>query len=137
MDDLITRLIYEYQLAANSKLEQMKNQFSILNPVRAVIEKKIPRTGTLKDGTVYRVHGIGVSFESKGTSVDVDLDQKGSYAGFDAWRLFSFAKENGYGALTSDYIEQAIYSMVQRGLVRKQDEQMISHLYTWTELHKA
>lgn len=133
MDDLITRLIVEYELVANSKLEQMKTQFSIFNPVRAVVEKKIPRTGALKDGTVYHVHGIGVSFESRETSVDVDLDQNGNYAGFDVWRLVAFAKENGYG-LTSDYIEQEINSLVQRGVVRKRDEQMISHLYVWTAL---
>jgi hypothetical protein len=60
----------------------------------------------------FSFHGVGCLFTSDQFSVDVDFDEHGTCAGFDAWRLWQFAKSQRgrYGQLENQEV-------IQRNLV--------------------
>src|SRR5688572_16038571 len=127
--ELMLNFIRDYEVTAQRLLEGLKEQFSIVNPVRAAIEKVIPRTGQLKDGTIYTIHGVGIRFESPDEEVivDADLDMEGNCAGFDGWRLKSFAEGRpAYSGLESIVIDQCIEDMVRHGNLQKNSDTMTS-----------
>ena len=54
----------------------------------------IKTSGTTNDGLGYFKHGFGVEIQFKGGIIDIDFGNNGEYKGFDAWRLYKFAKES-------------------------------------------
>lgn len=85
-------------------------------------QRKFPRTGTLRDGSEYQFHGIGVSVVRNDIEVDFDFGPGGRTDGFDAWRLWRFATNRG-----SQYpefqdlkaVEAALKSAIDMGAARR------------------
>ena len=133
MRDKLDELISSYLESANKYLELLKNEFGIENPLRAVIEKRIAREGVFGNGFRYNVHGIGVRItidnENEDDVIDIELDS-GGIAGFDAWRLYSFARiQEGYENLTEDIVENHLQNLANQGLICRNENKLLSHLY--------
>ena len=56
-----------------------------------------PRTGSLGADSSYQMHGIGCTVHVNGIATDFDLGRRGETDGFDAWRLFRFIADHGFG----------------------------------------
>ncbi len=53
----------------------------------------IKRRGRVTRGAKYELHGIGCRINLSTGSVDFDYGPNGEINGFDAWRLYNFARE--------------------------------------------
>ncbi len=77
----------------------------------------------LADGSEYQFHGIGCRFtETSGIEVDFDFTPSGGANGFDAWRLWQFAKQlpveySNFQTLNS--VETALKDAIAKHLVHR------------------
>ncbi len=132
------QLILDYEKTAKDFLQLLKEVLCVDNPFRAIFEKKILRNGPFLSDYFYRFHGIGVRIETndeeENTIVDIEIEGSWSYAGFDAWRLLSFAKaKGGFEGITEDVFDKKIRDLADEGKVVKRTETMLRHLYLRTE----
>ena len=76
-----------------------------------------PQKGITGDGISYAKHGYGVAMNDGEKYIDLDLGDNGEIDGFDAWRLFMFADENGIstGYKSHCEIESELESAVSKG----------------------
>jgi hypothetical protein len=88
----IEQVISEYLQQVEKSLTLFEGRFGRRDLVRAWRESIIPQEGDLAEGIEFRMHGFGCAVEFPDYDVDFDfvsLDQ----VGFDAWRLWLFAKQ--------------------------------------------
>ena len=121
MDAELRRLIRDYQARVVWAVEQIERTFGVERPPSATewIGYQIPH-GVAPDGNRYYKHGFGIVVAYEGGAVDFDFGEHGEIGGFDASRLFNFARrvEGGYGFDSERQIETAIKDAEARGLVR-------------------
>ncbi len=55
-----------------------------------------PGRDETSDGLKYFKHGFGVAIKFEGGAIDIDFGDHGEYNGFDAYRLFKFAKNSHF-----------------------------------------
>jgi len=102
-------LIESYLTAANAELLVARSELQTDELLRAWKSGEIPAIGYLSTGRKFRFHGLGCRFTEGGDAVDleIELTRNSEVAGFDAWRLFHFARqfesnENTFETLTSE-----------------------------------
>jgi hypothetical protein len=131
MED-IQALIFDYLNKASACVVALKAHANGTHPIRAWRDRKIEATGEVltPDVTQYSMHGIGCLFETMHWSVDVDLNAQGECGGFDAWRLWQFAKSLSLGEqVPLALIESRISDLQMSGVVRPSTEPPCLHLF--------
>ena len=97
----------------------------------------IPQRGILDEqqSISYSFHGIGCCVEFGTVVVDFDFGPNGRSDGFDAWRLQLFAESMPqYRQFANlDYIQSHLTDLYDRGVIRKFDDVVGSHLYFFVE----
>ena len=88
MEDLIA----DYLQKVEHCLALFEAEFGRRDLIRAWREGILPPTGELADGVEYHMHGVGCAVEYSDYDVDFDFATRDE-AGFDAWRLWMFAKQ--------------------------------------------
>lgn len=122
MSQPIVILIEDYLRATESCVQETQRFFEVPNLLRARRENRIPAQGSIEGKARFKFsfHGVGCSFASDQFSVDVDFDECGACAGFDAWRLWQFAKSQPgrYGQLENqDIIRRNLVALETAGRV--------------------
>ena len=106
MEDLIA----DYLQQVESCLAIFEAKFGRRDLIRAWREGILPPTGELADGVKFHIHGVGCSVEKSDYDIDFDFATRDE-VGFDAWRLWRFAKQ--FPTRYPDYQER---SAVEAGL---------------------
>ena len=88
----IEKVISEYLQQVEKSLILFEGRFGRRDLVRAWREKIIPQEGELAEGIEFRMHGVGCAVEFPAYDVDFDFASR-DRVGFDAWRLWLFAKQ--------------------------------------------
>ena len=107
----IHELIAAYQSHTAKIVCRLREHFEIDNLLAGVRSNAIPKAGNLTE-LRFEFHGVGCRGELEGLEADFDFGPKDRIDGFDAWRLYQFAKQ-----LTANFpefqslqaIEAAIY----------------------------
>lgn len=86
-------LIQRYQEAVDGIVSALRHAFKEWDLLGAQRRGEIPREGTLGE-LEYWFHGVGCRAIANGTEVDFDFGPDGRTDGFDAWRLWTFARQN-------------------------------------------
>lgn len=92
MSDLIT-VIREYRKEVDHGLVLFEQQVGRRDLIAAWREGLLEKSGLLKDGTEYELHGVGCSLFFNGHEVDFDFSVGERSDGFDAWKLWRYAKQ--------------------------------------------
>jgi len=112
LDELITQYVDAAARVFPRVAEHLGVPVSITNVEWASLD--VPQHGSTADGIDYFKHGYGVAISDGKHKIDVDLGENGEINGFDAWRLFKFAQDNGiqtpFGSLAE--IDSAIQEAV-------------------------
>lgn len=93
-EDLIT-LIKRYLEAVARLSKALQEAYRVESLFLARQAQKIPRSAKLGEDGEFQFHGIGCSIDDGSTSVNFDFYGNGCSDGFDAWRLHTFAEDNG------------------------------------------
>jgi len=120
----IIDLIHDYMRAAEDGIREMKRSFGATNLLRARRENLLPTQGTAQGKATlkFSFHGVGCAVTTEHYVVDFDFDENGECAGFDAWRLWQFAKSRTgyYGSIESqDAITSSLEDLKKSGRVGK------------------
>ncbi len=86
-------LIDEYQVAARKVALALRAGFGRDDLLRAWRSGGIPKDGVIS-GIEFSFHGVGCRATVDGVEVDFDFGPDGRTDGFDAWRLWYFARQN-------------------------------------------
>lgn len=92
LDELITR----YVDVAAELFPRVAKHLGVSIPIanREWADLRIEQRGSTTDGIDYFKHGYGVAMTDGNHKIDLDLNLTGQIDGFDAWRLFEFARSN-------------------------------------------
>lgn len=85
--------IKDYQNAIEHGLALFDAQYGRRDILAAWREKVIPKSGVLRDGVEYELHGIGCCFHFSDFEVDFDFAPNGRADGFDLWRLGKYVRQ--------------------------------------------
>ena len=94
MDRALDELIARYVDVAADLFPRVAEHLGVSIPVSNMEWTclDLPQRGSTPDGIDYFKHGYGVAMSNGDYKIDLDLGDKGEINGFDAWRLFDFAK---------------------------------------------
>jgi len=127
----IRRWALEYIGEAKTMVDQLRLSHPFQDLLRAWRSGEVPRTGDLPGDVHYEFHGSGCIFQSPKRTVDLDFGPQGRCDGFDAWRLFQYAKAN-YGEdavpCLADFTE-GVVELEKCGEVRKPGWNPSPHLF--------
>ncbi|MFK7845348.1 MAG: hypothetical protein AB8G77_08610 [Rhodothermales bacterium] len=119
MDTALQELVSAYVETAKTLFPRVAAYVGVSLPISNIewASFDIPQSGETDDGIVYFKHGFGVGMNDGSRRIDIDLGAAGEMDGFDAWRLFDFAKQNKIDTPYSDYkdVEKAIETALQAG----------------------
>jgi hypothetical protein len=117
----IIQLIYDYTTMTKAAAVQLQREFGVENLLQAWMHRQVPQRGILSDGSAYQFHGIGCCIErTDGLDVDFDFGPGGRADGFDAWRLWQFAKQfpTQYPDFQQrEHVEKALSGLADEGIV--------------------
>jgi len=130
----IMNLIQDYLKVAENGIQVMKESFGVANLLRGRRENLIPARGMIQGNVTFQFsfHGIGCALMFEECAVDFDFDESGNCAGFDAWRLWQFAKSRSgyYGILENqDLILRELRKLEDVGQLVKACKLPNSHMY--------
>jgi hypothetical protein len=118
----IMELIREYTTLTMAAAATLQRELGVENLLQAWKQRQVPQHGSLNDGSLYRFHGVGCGIErTDGTDLDFDFGPGGRADGFDAWRLWQFAKQypTRYRDLQQlDQVKDALKALEEGGIVR-------------------
>src|SRR5689334_16822660 len=92
MDDE-RRLIRDYQQAVQMVVSALKMRFGREDLLTAHHQGQIPKEGTV-GAVAFTFHGVGCRGTLGTIEVDFDFGPDGRTDGFDAWRLWDFARQS-------------------------------------------
>lgn len=107
-------LVHDYKSQTALAADQLSKELSVDDLLAAWQERTISQRGVLSDGSEYQFHGLGCTVSRGDIDIDFDFGPGGRADGFDAWRLWRFAKQfpekyPDFQQLTS--VEQAVHSL--------------------------
>jgi hypothetical protein len=110
MDETLDKLITAYTRAATCLFPKVADHLAVSLPITNIEWAclGVPLIGQTADGIKYRKHGYGVDMDNGTCQIDIDLGDQGQFDGFDAWRLFAFAEENGIATTFNSYKDIAV-----------------------------
>lgn len=85
-------LISEYQVAVRRVVSALRMGFGRDDLLTSRRRGEIPKSGVI-NGIDFSFHGVGCRGTVDGMDVDFDFGPDGRTDGFDAWRLWNFAKQ--------------------------------------------
>lgn len=85
-------LINEYQVTVQRVVSALRAGFDRDDLLTARRRGEIPKSGVIS-GIEFSFHGVGCLGTVDGVEVDFDFGPNGRSDGFDAWRLWNFAKQ--------------------------------------------
>ncbi|MDL2275966.1 hypothetical protein LJC22_07565 [Desulfosarcina sp. OttesenSCG-928-G10] len=92
MENQLLLLINDYLFQSKRAVSFLKDNFGKINLLRSVRKGEIPKDGMIKT-IEYSFHGVGCIVFFDDCFIDFDFGPNGRFDGFDAWRLFDFAKQ--------------------------------------------
>lgn len=116
----ISNLIDDYLAAVEECLVRFQRTFGRRDILRAWREGALPTTGKLAGEQQYQMHGVGCQVSGQDQVVDFDFVNGEGDVGFDAWRLWLFAKQfpERYPDLSSrTEVEDAVSAYLTAGKV--------------------
>lgn len=115
LDELITKYVNVAAELFPRVAEHIGASIPITNMEWACLG--VPQQGNTPDGVRYFKHGYGVVMTDGTHKIDLDLGDTGQIDGFDAWRLFSFARKNDIETSfrSHEEIESAMQDAVEAG----------------------
>lgn len=128
INDYLEKVKYYVQ-----QLQVLTNETNLLRSRRLGI---IPVNGKLLDGTEYWFHGVSCSITNTSYIIDFDFGADGIIDGFDAWRLWEYAKSypEKYSSITSiKVIELELSNMENKGLIHKLDKLPKPNLFVFSK----
>lgn len=128
----IEKLINKYLEKANACASAMNAYCDGIHPIRAYRERKISAKGDIEKPVQlkYSIHGVGCHFSFNDCEVDVDFDLNGECAGFDAWRLWLYAKSLSIEAQWPlQRIEMEMSKLLKLGTIQPVTDLPCGHLF--------
>jgi hypothetical protein len=111
MDARLSKIIGDYQQRVAEAVAMLEAS-GILRPSSNTewATNGVKGRGPLPNGFTYHKHGYGCAVDGPAWGVDFDFGDAGQIDGFDAWRLFDFARERlaEYGFESEKEIESAV-----------------------------
>jgi hypothetical protein len=111
MDNRLAKLIRDYQRRVADAVAIMESA-GISRPKSNLdwTVRKDPGRITLSSGFSFYKHGFGCSVDGPEWGVDFDFGDQGQIDGFDAWRLYDFARRrlSHYGFTSEEDIGSAV-----------------------------
>lgn len=117
----IEQVIAEYLQQVEKCLSLFESKFGRRDLVRAWRERAIPQAAELAEGIEYHMHGVGCAVEFSDYDVDFDFASP-DQAGFDAWRLWLFAKQfpERYPEYQDrEVVESALNRLIEAGAIAR------------------
>nr|WP_143066881.1 hypothetical protein [Sphingobium sp. YR768] len=104
--------------AVEEALALFNNRFGRRDIIKSWREGVIPESGQIRQGVAYQMHGIGCWVDISGEEMDFDFAYSNDI-GFDAWRLWSYAKQfpERYPDNDKAAVEHELEEAVGAGLV--------------------
>ena len=118
MNNQLALLISDYQASVASAVDLMQRSGIARPPSNTDwVGTDIPQRGELEGGVRYFKHGYGCAVHLATGTVDCDFGAQGEIAGFDAWRLASFAGDrlSAYGFVDEDALTECFKAEVAAG----------------------
>jgi len=111
MDENLSKLIRDYQRRVSEAVGMLEAN-GISRPSSNIqwATNGVKGRGLLPDGFTYYKHGYACAVDGPAWSVDFDFGDAGQIDGFDAWRLFDFARKRlgEYGFESEEEIKSAV-----------------------------
>jgi hypothetical protein len=121
MDQRLSKLIKDYQGRVAESMAMLE-AVGIRRPDTntAWASSHDPGRISLPRGFSFHKHGFGCSVHGPDWGVDFDFGAEGQLGGFDAWRLFDFARRRlpEYGFTSEKEIESAMHLAAEAGDLR-------------------
>jgi hypothetical protein len=118
MDRRLSKLILDYQRRVAEAVKMVEAN-GIPRPVSNTswATSHDPGRMSLPGGFTFYKHGFGCSVDGPEWGIDFDFGADGQIDGFDAWRLFAFARRrlSEYGFTSAEEIESAVYLAADAG----------------------
>lgn len=118
MNNQLAILISDYQASVASAVDLMQRSGIPRPPTNTDwVGTDIPQRGELEGAVRYFKHGYGCAVHLPTGTVDFDFGAQGEIAGFDAWRLASFAGDrlSAYGFVDEDALTECFKAEVAAG----------------------
>lgn len=129
----MAELIRDYTTMTKAAAAQLQRELAVENVFEAWQQRQVQQRGSLSDGSAYQFHGIGCVIErTDDIDLDFDFGAGGRADGFDAWRLWRFAKQfpAKYPDLQQrDQVEIALRALADKGVVCPSGDERDSLLY--------
>lgn len=123
MRESLRALINRYLHAADAAIAALQLEFEGRRVLFAWRAGQIPERGTLSNGQSFRFHGVGCRFVGgESPDIEVELTQDGTIAGFDAWRLFHFSRQQPENTETFEGLAEELKSLAEAG-------ELVQHLH--------
>ena len=128
MNQKIAELILDYQTKVHEALVLMQRSgIRMPNSSLRWIEADIPQKGLLDGGIEYLKHGAGCTVYFPDGKVDFDFGFHGEANGFDAWRLYIYARDNScsYGFESYEDLVERLEAEVSEGHLVCSDDSLL------------
>lgn len=123
-------IVRQYLRMAEDAVSSLRNEYQSSNVLAARRDGIVPKSGVLRDGWSFNFHGVGCRFEKGASAIDVDFGPGGRSDGFDAWRIWRFARESlGMRDVELATIEAEFASLQTNGSVIAPNWDPSPHLY--------
>jgi hypothetical protein len=123
--DVIRRYVAEVMTIS----DQLKVVLGAKDLLAAVMAGKVARRGSVGD-LEYDFHGYGCRVMHVGGTVDFEFGTGGVAGGFDAWRIWSYAKERGEKEFASlQEVEKQLADLEVQGAIIRRDDPISPGLY--------
>lgn len=122
LEDLIKAYLADVQVC----LEGLELTFGRSDLLRAWRSNGLDQSRRLLPEGTYELHGTGCSVTVEGRMIDIEFAGPGE-AGFDAWRLWKYARATGWAGYTEPgKVEDELRVAVERKLVTPVSSQAIA-----------
>jgi len=126
-------LIREYQDAVRGIVSALRRGFGRDDFLSATRRGEVPKEGSI--GKVeFSFHGVGCRGTKDGVEVDFDFGPDGRTDGFDAWRVWDFAKKNAAKYPTfqdCESVDEAMRRLERSGEIECPHTAPSPHLWYW------
>ena len=128
MERVLSDLITQYVDVAARFFPRVAAHLDVVTPIKNMDWAMLgaARRGETPDGLKYLRHGFGVRMSDDSIGIDLDLGDAGQIDGFDAWRLFDFAKQND---IVIPYKDESALDAELRRLAKQGDLRRRGKLY--------
>jgi len=124
-------LIDDYQAAVRRVVSALRVGFGRNDLLLAWHSREIPKDG-VTSGIRFSFHGVGCRATVDGVKVDFDFGLDGRIDGFDAWRLWYFARQNPtrYPQFRrQEDVEAALERLARSGEIERSRDAPSDHLW--------